>query len=87
MPAQSRAQSQTTTCRAGYIKFLFFLARGAKVAILRQVLRVGVYAMGRTLIQPFHQVLLSAASGHRVPCKGHVLCALQARVCGMLLKT
>ena len=43
-------------CCAGYVKFLFFLARGVKIAILKQLLRVGVYAMGRTLIQPFHKV-------------------------------
>ena len=42
--------------RAGYVSFLFFLAKGLKVAILKQVLRIGVYAMGRTMIQPFHQV-------------------------------
>ena len=56
--------------RAGYVKFLFFLARGLKVTILKQFLRVGVYAMGRTLIQPFHQVSGSSALGCDAPVPG-----------------
>ena len=46
---------------AGYSKFLFFLSKTWKGAVARNVVRLAAYAVGRTQIQPFHQVRIPKA--------------------------